>query len=56
MINLHLIEMALILLAGRLVFVWLRPFRPDGKRRLGAGWASRLHLVVAQMISEWRAR
>ncbi|HWG03230.1 MAG TPA: hypothetical protein VG164_15460 [Trebonia sp.] len=53
---LHLFEFAVIALAWRLLYVWRRPFREDGRRRLGARWANRAHLLVMQMIDDWRSR
>lgn len=53
---LHLFEFAVIALAWRLLYVWRRPFREDGRRRLGAGWAARVHLLVMRMIEERRSR
>ncbi len=53
---LHLFEFAVIAVTARLVFVWCRPFRDDGKRRFGAGWPARVHQLLLQMIDEWRAR
>jgi hypothetical protein len=66
---LHLIEFAVIVTAGRLVYVHFRPDRTcrrckgRGCRRchgsgvvfrLGARWAARAHLALLRAISEWR--
>jgi hypothetical protein len=53
---LHLFEFAVIAVALRLVYVWRRPFREDGRRRMGARWAARAHQLVMQMIYDWRSR
>lgn len=53
---LHLFEFAVVAVVLRLVYVWRHPFRDDGRRRLGGRWAARAHLLVMQMIDDWRSR
>lgn len=50
---LHAIELALALAAWRIILLWFRPVRPDGRVRLGGSRVSQARAAVRDALSDW---